>query len=393
MKLQKIYAEVVEEEALKQFNSAMALECVVAGALMPDAHTGYSLPIGAVVAVKDHISPAFVGYDIGCGVCAVKLNMQASTLDKRAIFTEVYNIIPVGFTQHKEPQEVPNADGTSEIVQNHLNGKGKYQMGTLGGGNHFIELGEGQDGKLWVVIHSGSRNIGHAVAEHYMKLAAIPSVDYAEIDEEFETKNENLKTHNPQRYQENLLKNRQKAKINLEGQYLFRIDSYEAKAYITDMNYCLQYALENRKQMIYKIVELLGNPKELEFINRNHNHAELKEGLWIHRKGATHAEKGMMGVIPGNMRDGSFIVKGKGNPDSLCSSSHGAGRVLSRRQAQKTLSLETFKDELAQVTAKVDIETLDESPFVYKNIFDVMKLQKDLIEVVDYIKPLVNIKG
>ena len=137
MKLQKIYAEVVEEEALKQFNSALALECVVAGALMPDAHTGYSLPIGAVVAVKDHISPAFVGYDIGCGMCAIKLNMQASMLDKRAIFTEVYNIIPVGFTQHKEPQEVPNADGTSDIVQNHLNGKGKYQMGTLGGGKDY----------------------------------------------------------------------------------------------------------------------------------------------------------------------------------------------------------------------------------------------------------------
>lgn len=226
-----------------------------------------------------------------------------------------------------------------------------------------------------------------------MKLAAIQSVDYAEIDKEFEAKNENLKTRNPQRYQENLLKNRQKVKINLEGQHLFHIDSYEAKAYITDMNYCLEYALENRKQMIYKIVELLGNPKELEFINRNHNHAELKEGLWIHRKGATHAEKGMMGVIPGNMRDGSFIVKGKGNPDSLCSSSHGAGRVLSRVQAQKTLSLETFKNEMTQVIAKVDAETLDESPFAYKNIFDVMKLQKDLVEIVDYIKPLVNIKG
>lgn len=393
MKHQKIYAEVLEDGALKQFNDAMALECVVSGALMPDAHTGYSLPIGAVVAVKDHISPAFVGYDIGCGMCAIKLDMQALALDREAIFTEIYNTIPVGFSQHKEPQQTPNADGTSEIVQNHINGKGKYQIGTLGGGNHFIELGEGQDGKLWIVIHSGSRNIGHAVAEHYMKLGAIQSVNYAEIDKDFEAKNENLKTHNPQRYQENLLKNRQKVKINLEGQHLFHIDSYEAKAYITDMNYCLQYALENRKKMIYKIVELLGNPKELEFINRNHNHAELKDGLWIHRKGATHAEKDMMGVIPGNMRDGSFIVKGKGNPDSLYSSSHGAGRVLSRVQAQKTLSLEEFKNEMTKVVAKVDTETLDESPFAYKNIFEVMELQKDLVEVVDHIKPLVNIKG
>ena len=226
-----------------------------------------------------------------------------------------------------------------------------------------------------------------------MGLAATQSIDYAELDKEFEARNENLKARNPQRFQENLLKNRQKVKINPEGQHLFHVDSLEAKAYISDMNYCLEYALENRKKMIYKIVELLGFPEPLEFINRNHNHAELKDGLWIHRKGATHAEKGMMGVIPGNMRDGSFIVKGKGNPDSLCSSSHGAGRVLSRVQAQKTLSLETFKNEMTQVIAKVDAETLDESPFAYKNIFDVMKLQKDLVEIVDYIKPLVNIKG
>ena len=219
------------------------------------------------------------------------------------------------------------------------------------------------------------------------------SIDYVEIDKEFGMKNENLKIHNPQKFQENLQKNRQKIKINLEGQHFFHVDSPEAKAYIADMNYCLEYALENRKKMIYKIVELLGFPEPLEFINRNHNHAELKDELWIHRKGATHAEKGMMGIIPGNMRDGSFIVKGKGNPDSLYSSSHGAGRVLSRVQAQKTLSLEEFKNEMTKVVAKVDGETLDESPFAYKNIFEVMELQKDLVEVVDHIKPLVNIKG
>lgn len=389
----KIYAEVLEDEALKQFNDAMALECVIAGALMPDAHTGYSLPIGAVVAVKDHISPAFVGYDIGCGMCAIKLDMDASNIDHQAIFDAIYKEIPVGFNQHKTPQFYPEPKNCSDVVISHLKSKGCYQIGTLGGGNHFIELGSGRDGKLWIVIHSGSRNIGHAVAEHYMKLAAQQSVNWDEYDQEFEDRNIAFKQHNPDGFQKAMIAHRSKLKIDIEGQHLFNICSPEGQAYLGDMQYCLEYALENRKRMIYKIVELLGSPQELMFINRNHNHAELKDDLWIHRKGATHAELGMLGVIPGNMRDGSFIVEGKGNPDSLCSSSHGAGRVLSRKKAQATLSMDEFKAEMCDVVAKVDKETLDESPMAYKNIFDVMELQKDLVDVIDHITPLVNIKG
>lgn len=393
MKHIKIYAEVLEEEALKQFQDAMALDCVVAGALMPDAHTGYSLPIGAVVAVKDHISPAFVGYDIGCGMSATKLNMKASELDKEKIFKLIYEHIPVGREQHRTPQVVPNAEDVSKIVKEHLERKGKYQMGTLGGGNHFIELGEGQDGHLWIVIHSGSRNIGHAVAEYYMELCARNSVNYAEVDLEFEMRNLAFKQYNPEGYQKALEANREKVKIDLEGQHLFPINSWAAQAYIADLKYCLEYALENRKAMSRKIIDLLGNPEQLEFINRNHNHAELKDGLWIHRKGATHAEEGMLGVIPGNMRDGSFIVRGKGNPDSLYSSSHGAGRVLSRKKTQTTLSMQEFSNEMCDIVAKVDSSTLDESPMAYKSIFEVMELQKDLVDIIDHIKPLVNIKG
>jgi tRNA-splicing ligase RtcB len=391
----KIYAEVLEAEALKQFQDAMALECVVAGALMPDAHTGYSLPIGAVVAVKDHISPAFVGYDIGCGMCAIKLDMNKSQLHKQHIFDLIYQHIPVGREQHKESQQVPDPFlfHASEVVLDHLQHKGEYQMGTLGGGNHFIEIGEGRDGKLWIVIHSGSRNLGHAVAEHYMKLAAIQAIDFTEDDAIFESMNRVFKEKNPIGFEKALAARHFKVKVDLEGQHLFHCDSPEAEAYINDMNYCLQYALENRKHMIYKIVELLGSPKELQFINRNHNHAELKDGLWIHRKGATHAELGMLGVIPGNMRDGSFIVRGKGNPDSLYSSSHGAGRVLSRKKAQATLSMDEFKAEMCDVVAKVNSDTIDESPMAYKDIFEVMELQKDLVDIVDHIKPLVNIKG
>lgn len=395
MKPTKIYAEVLEDEALAQFNSAMALECVIAGALMPDAHTGYSLPIGAVVAVKDHVSPAFVGYDIGCGMCAAKLDLDASSIDKQFIFDAIYANIPVGRNQHLEPQQVPPTDSynVSSVVTDHLTRKGSYQLGTLGGGNHFIELGEGQDGKLWIVIHSGSRNIGHAVAEHYMELAARQSIDFTQEDAEFTETNLIFKERNPEGFAKALEARHAKAKPDLEGQYLFHINSPEAQAYINDMNYCLDYALANREHMINRIIELLNNPTKLEFINKNHNHAELVDGLWIHRKGATQASEGMLGVIPGNMRDGSFIVRGKGNTDSLYSSSHGAGRVLSRKQAQKTLSMEQFSDEMCDVVAKVDLDTLDESPMAYKNIFEVMQLQSDLVEIIDHIRPLVNIKG
>lgn len=392
MKPTKIYAEVLEEEALKQFQDAMALDCVVAGALMPDAHTGYSLPIGAVVAVKDHISPAFVGYDIACGMFACKLDMKASELNKEEIFKLIYEHVPVGRAQHKEAQSVPCGDCT-KLVEEHIEKVGKYQTGTLGGGNHFIELGEGRDGYLWIIIHSGSRNLGHTVAEYYMKLATFLSIDFDEVDLEFTNKNLLFKDKNPIGFQKALEANRSKVKIDPEGQYFLPVDSDSGRDYLMDMEYCYSYALHNRKAMAKTITKLLGSPKWLEIINRNHNHAELKDGLWVHRKGATHAEEGMLGVIPGNMRDGSFIVRGKGNPDSLYSSSHGAGRVLSRKKAQAVLSMQEFSDEMCDVVAKVDSSTLDESPMAYKNVFEVMELQKDLVDIVDHIKPLVNIKG
>ena len=183
-----------------------------------------------------------------------------------------------------------------------------------------------------------------------------------------------------------------------EGHYPLHVDSNEGKDYIMDLNFCLEFALENRKSMVKRAIEVikktcLGDIIEDSLINRNHNHAQFKDGLWIHRKGATHAEYGMMGVIPGNMRDGSFIVKGKGNPDSLCSSSHGAGRVLSRKEAKATLTLDVFEDTMSHIKAKVTEGTLDESPHAYKNIFDVMELQKDLVEVITLVKPLINIKA
>jgi len=360
-----IFADIdlIEQEAKDQFESAMNLDCVVKGALMPDVHTGYTLPIGSVVAVDGNILPSFVGYDIGCGMCALPMDIDKALIEehKEKIFNSIYRSIPVGFNHNQKDSEWDNDIELTKQSKEIFDKNGLKQLCSLGGGNHFIEIGFDENNKTWIIIHSGSRGIGHAVASYYMRLASGDG----------------------------------KAR---EGHFGFDVNSQNGKDYITDLNFCLEFALENRKQIIARVERELnhycgGQGDWSRLINRNHNHAELKDGLWIHRKGATHAENGMMGVIPGNMRDGSFIVKGKGNPDSLFSSSHGAGRVLGRKQAQRELKFEDFTKTMEGVKAKIGKDTLDESPFAYKNIFDVMDKQKELVEIIHHVKPLINIKG
>ena len=365
MKPTKIYAEYLEDTALAQFNSAMEQDYAIKGALMPDAHTGYSLPIGGVVATEGAIVPAWVGYDIGCGMCAIPTNIQAAEVKKNAqyIYDAITANIPVGFNVHEDPQESSldpkdlSAIGQAAFKRR----KGFRSIGTLGGGNHFIEIGYDTQDLAWIIIHSGSRGIGHGIATDFMRLASGDG------------------------------------KVR-EGHYALRIDTDLGKSYINDMHWALAYALENRNHMMKVIIEnvLLYARGEIfwdNLINRNHNHAELREGLWVHRKGATHADKDMLGVIPGNMRDGSFIVSGKGNPESLWSSSHGAGRVLGRRRAKEELSLTDFGAAMKGITANVCKDNLDEAPAAYKDIFNVMELQKDLVDIVQHIKPMINIKG
>jgi tRNA-splicing ligase RtcB len=364
-----IFAEYVEGKAHSQFFDAMKNDFAIKGALMPDTHAGYSLPIGAAVATDNFILPSWIGFDIGCGMCALKLNVSKDEVveNSQEIFDKIYKMVPVGFNVNKNTSVYHNADRATKLTLDQLSKEGKEiaekknwtnAIGSLGGGNHFIEVGHDENNDVWIVIHSGSRGVGHGIAHHYMSLAS------------------------PNR----------KAS---EGHYGFRTDSLEGQDYINDMNWALQYALDNRKEMMQRVMKAIGGHVKPngDLINRNHNHATERDGMWIHRKGATHAEEGMDGVIPGNMRDGSFIVKGKGNPDSLYSSSHGAGRVLGRKQAKESLNVDDFISTMHGITAKVDFATLDESPFAYKDIFEVMEQQKDLVDVVAHIKPLINIKG
>jgi len=298
-----------------------------------------------------------------------KVNINVLVLSSRKDVVTPDSIFPNNwFSHHQKEQACGWDDSTIEDFSPLATGIFKdcealRQVGTLGGGNHFIEIGYDENDSCWIIIHSGSRGFGWKVAQAYMKLAS-PSGKAS------------------------------------EGHFGFRTDSTLGEEYIADMNGCLEFALTNRlciNRSVYaaikKFVDCVPSQDDVSFINRNHNHAVLKNGLWIHRKGATHAEEGMMGVIPGNMRDGSFIVEGKGNPESLWSSSHGAGRVSSRKAIKESTNVVDFEVAMRGIKAKVNADTLDESPFAYKNIFDVMLAQKDLVEIVHRVRPLINVKG
>ncbi len=414
-----IYAELLDETAQSQFEDVLAQSFVTYGALMPDAHAGYTMPIGGVCATRDAIVPQFVGFDIGCGMCAYRTEYSKEQIEANAeiIYNHIIEKIPLGFKKHKKHQSLNIDLPITAFAEHILNSSGRMQVGTLGGGNHFIEIGYGSDDKVWIIIHSGSRGFGHKIASHYMLqayLAKNPQEGKLEqILSDFEERNSGFKEHNPEGFAKALTKFKHKQILeinkkvnldNLKGIWELDVNSTLGKEYITDQNFALAYALENRKRMIEVIHtimnEVIGGEHSFEpsdekrFINRNHNHAEYDEnrGEWIHRKGATHASKGMRGVIPANMRDGSFVVIGKGCDASLNSSSHGAGRVISRKKAKTMISLEEFEASMKGITGTVDENTLDESPFAYKDIFEVMRLQEDLVEVEEHIKVLINVK-
>jgi len=357
-----IFCETPDPAALAQMYETMKQPYTVAGAVMPDCHKGYTLCIGGVVSTKGVVVPAYVGFDIGCGMCSVKTNIsKADMVSLELLHQKLHQAIPVGNSTHNMSMAWEKPPHTELAAGVYDKRRGALQLGTLGGGNHFLEVGYDEDDAVWITVHSGSRGVGHGIATEYMKIAS----------------------------------HSEEAR---EGHYALDVDSQEGKDYILDLNFALEYALDNRKAMIRTATQVISghlglHVREELFINRNHNHAELKDGLWIHRKGATHAEEGMLGVIPGNMRDGVFIVKGKGNPESLFSSSHGAGRVMGRFKAKKKLSLEKFESDMEGVVASVSKNTLDEAPDAYKSIFEVMEQQEDLVGVIAYVKPILSVKG
>lgn len=359
--------EEIEQSAQQQIYKNLELDFLKILAIMPDVHMGYTLPIGGVALLDNVISPEYVGYDIGCGISNVVTDTPASMYhkkDKEEIFKKLYEIIPVGRTTRNTSlsyDKFKSAYGDKEL-NDRVNDRLYIQLGTLGGGNHFIEIGENKEGNICITIHSGSRNPGHSVATFYMRAAK-------EFDKDL-----------PNGF------------LHLDGEL--------GQAYLQDLNFMLQYALDNRKLMMIDTLKILGFAPFIiemcikDMINENHNHAVVRYDGVLHRKGATPAEKDVLGVIPGTMKSGVYITKGLGNEEYLCSASHGAGRKFSRTKAKAKINLKDHEHWMKGIVAKVTKSTIDESHGAYKNLKNVIKAQEGIvIDVVDYIKPLINVKG
>lgn len=380
----KLWLSEVEDGALKQAKNIANLPFSFRHiAIMPDCHEGFGMPIGGVLATSGVIIPNAVGVDIGCGMCAIKTSLPDIGKDVlKKVVGEVKQSIPLGFKHHKNRQEsryMPDGHDIDKmpVTAREYNSALK-QVGTLGGGNHFIEFQKGSDGHIWIMIHSGSRNIGKQVADHYNRMAG-------KLNEQWGS---------PQTK-------------SMQLAYL-PVDSGEGQVYISEMNYCIDFALANRKHMAEKVCEILNEATACEFpdfegremINIAHNYAALEKhfgkDVYVHRKGATRAGKGQLGIIPGSQGAQSYIVRGKGSAESFESCSHGAGRVMGRKEAIRRLDLQSERKKLEEKGIMHSLHAhrdLDEAASCYKDISTVMRNQDDLVDIVIELQPLAVIKG
>lgn len=382
----KVWTSVEEMEngAIDQLVNTANLPCVFRHvAAMPDVHVGYGATVGSVVATKGAVIPAAVGVDIGCGMMAVKTPFTADQLPDslKELRTEIEWSVPVGFNEHKSPSELAESwtgfAGFEDIPKelHDKGGKALRQLGTLGGGNHFIEVCLDTEQQVWVMLHSGSRNIGKEIAEVYINKA------------------------------KDLMKWYMIDLADPDLAYLVE-ESQEFKDYWRDLQWAQAYALKNREIMMHAVMQAIakvmlgdwGKPiARLVEVNCHHNYAEREHhfgsNVIVTRKGAVRARVGDMGIIPGSMGTRSYIVRGLGNPESFCSCSHGAGRKMSRGKAKANFTVEDLATQTDGVECRKDASVLDEIPGAYKDIDRVMENQKDLVEIVATLKQVLCVKG
>lgn len=365
--------------------------------LMPDTHTGMGMPIGGVIAAKGAVIPNAVGVDIGCGMAYVKTSIPVKALKEtmtgsgnlvQGIVGDILRNIPVGFAHHKTPMPCYTLDRAMEELSlyeadRELLGQleaGYFQVGTLGGGNHFIELQEDEEGFLSVMLHSGSRHFGKSVCDYFHQKAREQNCRwYSQVPDEYRLA-------------------------------FLPVDTPEGRQYLNWMNLSMDFARENREKLMLAVKAVLekwiGRYTDLELkyeeeINCHHNYAALEnhfgENVWVHRKGAVRARKGELTVIPGAMGSYSYVVRGLGNPESFCTSSHGAGRAYSRRGAMEAFSCEEvmvdLKNQGVILGKKNKKDVAEESRFAYKDIDRVMENQKDLVEPVRRLRTIGVVKG
>ncbi len=390
--------EDIEESCLEQAINLSNLPFIHKWvSLMPDTHTGMGMPIGGVIATEGVIIPNAVGVDIGCGMAFVSTNILVSEIKDietkngslvQCMVGDILRNIPVGYNKHKSKRECKTLElAISELYKYEKNPElvaqienGFYQVGTLGGGNHFIELQEDEEGYLGIMIHSGSRNFGKQVCDYFNKIAL-------EL-------NEKWRSDVPKEYKLAFLPT----------------DSEEGQQYIDWMNLALDFAKENRDAMMVVVKETLKrlvgkySDKKIEYnteINCHHNYASLEnhfdKNVWVHRKGATRARQGEIAVIPGAMGSYSYVVEGLGEENSFCSSSHGAGRRYSRKGAMEAFSTEEvildLKEKGVVLGKQNKSDVAEESRFAYKDIDEVMANQRDLVRPIKKLKTIGVIKG
>jgi len=375
----------VEPEARRQLMNIAALPFVHGHvAVMPDVHLGRGATVGSVIPTKGAIIPAAVGVDIGCGMAAVMTDVTASQLpDSLAtVRAAIEAVVPVGQASHREPPRAAEKAWTRRHRQGYEAIEARHpkiaekksaalQIGTLGGGNHFIELCLDEVGRLWVMLHSGSRNIGNRIGTYFI----------AKAKEEVEAAGLRLP-------------DRDLAWLG-EGTQSF-------KDYVEAVGWAQDYARSNREVMMAHVLDVLRMTwpelRTLDVaVNCHHNYVEREEHfgerVWLTRKGAVSARKGELGIIPGSMGARSFIVRGLGNPQSYQSCSHGAGRVMSRTAAKERFTLDEHIAATAHVECRKDKGVIDETPMAYKDIDAVMAAQADLVEVVHTLRQIVCVKG
>lgn len=385
----KAWTDHIEDSALVQLKNLARLPFLASNgvAVMPDVHAGIGSTVGSVIATKKAIIPAAVGVDIGCGMNAVRLSLKASDLPEslKGVRAEIERLVPTGFSMHQKDDAVESNWGEYGDLYNRWVELSKEfpdfkvkpknveaQLGSLGGGNHFIEVCIDESQDVWVMLHSGSRGVGNAIGRHFIEKAKdlcerwhvdLPDNDLAFLP---------------------------------EGEQTF-------DDYVKAVHWAQEYAFTNRAVMMNLVLQglrrTIAKPFEVtqEAINCHHNYVEIEshfgQNLWITRKGAIRARVGDLGIIPGSMGQRSYIVRGKGAPESYCSCSHGAGRVMSRTEARRRFSLTDLVAQTEGVECRKDNEVIDEIPGAYKDIDAVMANQQDLVEVVHTLKQVLCVKG
>lgn len=402
----KIFTDNIEKEAIDQINTLLEqpafADCKIR--IMPDVHAGAGCVIGFTADLGDKVIPNIVGVDIGCGMLTVELGRidksdssivdYVTDIDYEKLDNVIRTCIPSGRNVHEEINYI-----FPELKNLRCYNKLKNidwlerSMGTLGGGNHFIEIDEGFEGRKYLVIHTGSRNLGKQVADYYQNLAVELMIGRDKLAYErdgliAEYKNQGRSSEIQDAIKE--LRNTWRKKTNYIPKELCYLTGKYRDDYIYDMKICQRFAKQNRLMIALKIMLSMGW-YSIDLFETVHNYIDESNMI---RKGAISAKKGEKVLIPINMRDGSLLCVGKGNEDWNCSAPHGAGRIMSRRKARESISMESFRESMTGIyTTSVCESTIDESPMAYKSMNEIINNIKDTVDILDVLKPVYNFKA